>query len=34
VKPCAFEYLAPENLEEALAQLAEYGEDASVLLPG
>ena len=34
MKPSAFEYLAPENLEEALAQLAEYGDEASVLAGG
>jgi CO/xanthine dehydrogenase FAD-binding subunit len=34
VKPCAFEYLAPETSEEAIAALAEYGDEASVLAGG
>jgi hypothetical protein len=34
VKPCAFEYLAPETSEEAMAALAEYGDEASVLAGG
>jgi aerobic carbon-monoxide dehydrogenase medium subunit len=34
VKPCAFEYLAPETSEEALAALAEHGDEASVLAGG
>jgi len=34
VKPCAFEYLSPERTEEALAALAEHGDDASVLAGG
>jgi CO/xanthine dehydrogenase FAD-binding subunit len=34
VKPSAFEYLAPETCEEALAALAEHGEEASVLAGG
>jgi len=34
VKPCAFEYLAPETLEEAIAALGEYGDEASVLAGG
>jgi aerobic carbon-monoxide dehydrogenase medium subunit len=34
VKPSAFEYLAPETCEEALAALAEHGDDAAVLAGG
>jgi aerobic carbon-monoxide dehydrogenase medium subunit len=34
VKPCAFEYLAPETSEEAIAALAEHGDEASVLAGG
>jgi len=34
VKPTAFEYLAPETVEEALNALAEHGEDAAVLAGG
>ncbi len=33
MKPVAFEYCRPDNLEEALAALAEFGEDA-VLMSG
>jgi 2-furoyl-CoA dehydrogenase FAD binding subunit len=34
VKPVAFEYCRPETLDEALALLAEFGDDASVLSGG
>ena len=34
MKPAAFEYLAPQSLEEALAALREHGEDAKVLAGG
>jgi len=34
VKPSAFEYLAPESCDEALAALAEHGDDAAVLAGG
>jgi len=34
VKPAAFEYLAPRSVEEAVALLAERGEDAKVIAGG
>jgi CO/xanthine dehydrogenase FAD-binding subunit len=34
VKPAVFEYLAPRTLDEALAHLAEHGDDAKVLAGG
>jgi carbon-monoxide dehydrogenase medium subunit len=34
VKPAAFEYVAPTSLDEAVAALAEHGEDAKVLAGG
>lgn len=34
MKPPPFEYVAPETLEEALAILAEHGDDAKVLAGG
>ncbi len=34
MKPAAFEYCQPETLDEALALLAEFGEDACVLAGG
>jgi carbon-monoxide dehydrogenase medium subunit len=34
VKPDAFEYVAPTSLDEAVAALAEHGEDAKVLAGG
>jgi carbon-monoxide dehydrogenase medium subunit len=34
VKPAPFEYFAPETVEEALALLAEHGDDAKVLAGG
>ncbi len=34
MKPAPFKYLAPTNLEEALAQVAEHGYDAKVLAGG
>lgn len=34
MKPAAFAYLAPRDLDEALDQLAEYGADARVLAGG
>jgi carbon-monoxide dehydrogenase medium subunit len=34
VKPPPFEYLAPETVEEALAMLAQHGDDAKVLAGG
>jgi CO/xanthine dehydrogenase FAD-binding subunit len=34
VKPAAFEYAAPDSLEEALAVLAEHGDEAKVLAGG
>src|SRR5437868_8826943 len=34
VKPPPFEYVAPSSLEEAVAALAEHGEDAKVLAGG
>lgn len=34
MKPGAFEYLAPESLEEALEALAQHGDEASVLAGG
>jgi carbon-monoxide dehydrogenase medium subunit len=34
VKPVAFEYVAPTSLDEAVAALAEHGEDAKVLAGG
>lgn len=34
MKPAAFEYLAPETIEEALEALAERGEEAAVLAGG
>ena len=34
VKPAAFDYLAPRTLDEALAHLAEHGDDAKVLAGG
>ena len=34
MKPAAFDYLAPDSLEEALAILAEHGDDAKILAGG
>ena len=34
MKPAAFEYVAPTSLDEAVAALAEHGEDAKVLAGG
>jgi CO/xanthine dehydrogenase FAD-binding subunit len=34
VKPSAFDYLAPETAEEAIAALAEHGDEATVLAGG
>lgn len=34
MKPTAFEYLAPDTVEEALEALAEHGEEAAVLAGG
>jgi 2-furoyl-CoA dehydrogenase FAD binding subunit len=34
VKPAAFDYLAPETVEEAVAALAEHGDDARVMAGG
>ena len=34
MKPRPFDYLRPDTVEEALAQLAEYGDDARVLAGG
>jgi carbon-monoxide dehydrogenase medium subunit len=34
MKPAAFDYLRPESVDEAAAQLAEYGGDAKVLAGG
>lgn len=34
MKPVAFEYVAPTSLDEAVAALAEHGEDAKVLAGG
>lgn len=34
MKPAAFEYFAPETLQEALALLEEHGEDAKILAGG
>ena len=34
MRPCAFDYLAPETLEEAVALLAEHAPDARVLAGG
>ncbi|MGN6867585.1 MAG: FAD binding domain-containing protein [Solirubrobacteraceae bacterium] len=34
MKPTAFEYFAPESVEEALESLAEHGEEAAVLAGG
>jgi CO/xanthine dehydrogenase FAD-binding subunit len=34
VKPAPFEYAAPETIDEALALLAEHGDDATVLAGG
>jgi CO/xanthine dehydrogenase FAD-binding subunit len=34
LKPCAFEYFAPQTADGAIAALAEYGDEASVLAGG
>jgi 2-furoyl-CoA dehydrogenase FAD binding subunit len=34
MKPAAFDYLAPETLDEALAALAEHGDDARIMAGG
>jgi CO/xanthine dehydrogenase FAD-binding subunit len=34
VKPAAFDYLRPDSVDEAVAQLAQYGGDAKVLAGG
>jgi carbon-monoxide dehydrogenase medium subunit len=34
VKPCAFEYHAPETVEEAVEMLAQFGESAKILAGG
>lgn len=34
MKPAPFEYFAPDTIEEALAHLGEYGDDAKVLAGG
>ncbi|MBT4425406.1 MAG: carbon monoxide dehydrogenase, partial [Rhodospirillaceae bacterium] len=34
MKPAPFDYIAPESVEEALAVLAEAGEDARILAGG
>ncbi len=34
MKPAAFDYVSAETLDEALAALAEYGEDAAILAGG
>jgi aerobic carbon-monoxide dehydrogenase medium subunit len=34
MKPARFEYHAPQTLEEALALLAEFGDEAKVLAGG
>ena len=34
MKPAAFEYLAPRSIDEALALLAEHGDEAKVLAGG
>ena len=34
MKPAAFDYLRPESVDEAIAQLAQYGGDAKILAGG
>jgi carbon-monoxide dehydrogenase medium subunit len=34
MKPASFKYLAPKSLDEALEQLAEYGDEAKILAGG
>ena len=34
MKPAPFEYIAPESIEQALAVLAQYGDEAKVLAGG